>query len=194
MVDSYEQALGWIGDETTRIFDIAIENAPISGAVFVEIGTYRGKSSICLYDKIQETTKQVTLYTIDNWSGTEPHDQPGDDNRSIFLENKGSRNINLLEDSSIVACDLFQSESIDFLFIDNNAQGQDLQEELEKWIPKIKSGGIISGHDYNWETIKSIVDTMFLDVTVFEESTERVAEFDYQPPTYTLFSWHKIKD
>lgn len=194
MAASYNDVLGWIGDETTRVFDIAVQNAPVSGAVFVEAGTYRGKSSICLYDKIVESGKEVTLYTIDNWSLVLPHDQPGDINKDIFIENKEARTINLIEEDSVIACDLFQSESIDFLFIDNNVQSNSLLAELQKWYPKVKTNGIISGHDYNWVGIKTIVDELFPSASVLEETTERVAEFDYQPSVFRLSSWYVIKE
>lgn len=191
MVNSYEDVLGWIGDETTRLFDIAIENAPVSGAVFVEIGTYRGKSSICMYDKIQESGKDITLYTIDNWSLTLPHDQPEDNNRDIFIENRGTRSINLIDDDSIYAADLFTDESIDFLFIDANHYYSEFQQELNAWLPKIKSGSIISGHDYHWDGIGSFVDMNFPSATVLSESIEHVAEFpDIQPPTWKHHAWY----
>lgn len=191
MVNSYEDVLGWIGDETTRLFDIAIENAPVSGAVFVEIGTYRGKSSICMYDKIQESGKDITLYTVDNWSLTLPHDQPEDNNRDIFIENRGTRGINLIDDDTVYACDLFTSESVDFLFIDSNNQYTELEYEISCWLSKMKNGSIISGHDYHWDGIGKVVDSLFPSTSIITESISHTADFpDIQPSTWRHHAWY----
>jgi predicted O-methyltransferase YrrM len=192
MVNSYEDVLGWIGDETTRLFDIAIENAPVSGGIFVEAGTYRGKSSICLYDKIQQSGKDIKLYTIDPWTLNLPHDAPEDVNRDIFIENIGTRQINLIDSTSYEAIDLFLDNSIDFLFIDNDTQGELLRIELIDWEVKLKIGGIISGHDYHWTYIKEVVDALYPNVTVLVETTERVGEFSYQPSLFRLTSWYSF--
>lgn len=194
MVNSYEDVLGWIGDETTRLFDIAIDNVPSgSSATFVEIGTYRGKSSICLYDKIQESGKDITLYTVDNWSGVEPHDQPEDNNRDIFIENRGTRGINLIDDDTVFASDSFTSESVDFLFIDSNNQYGALWYEIECWTPKLKSGSIISGHDYHWDGIGGVVNSLFPSASIITESISHTAEFpELQPIEWRHHAWYSI--
>lgn len=192
MVNSYEDVLGWIGDETTRLFDIAIENAPVSGGIFVEAGTYRGKSAICLYDKIQQSGKEIELYTIDPWTLNLPHDAPEDINRDIFVQNMGTRRINLIDSTSWEAVDLFLDNSVDFIFIDNDVQGELLRSELIEWEIKLKIGGIMSGHDYHWPYIQEVVDTLYPDVTVLVETTERVGEFSYQPPLFSLTSWYTV--
>jgi len=192
MVDSYEDVLGWIGDETTTLFDIAIDNVPSgSSATFVEIGTYRGKSSICLYDKIQESGKDITLYTVDNWMGTEPHDQPEDNNRDIFIENRGTRGINLIDDDTVYVCDLFTSQSVDFLFIDSNNQYSALEYEISCWTPKMKSGSIISGHDYHWDGVGRVVNSLFPTAMIITESISHTAEFpEMQPEEWRHHAWY----
>jgi len=189
MVNSYEDVLGWIGDETTRLFDIAINNINDS-AIFVEIGTYRGKSSICLYDKIIESGKNITLYTIDNFSQSLPHDDIDTDNKSIFIENKGTRNINLIENDWMDTLDDFDDGSIDFLFIDVNEMDESLLNLLNLWIPKIKPNGIISGHDYHWSGIKQVIDDKFPNVQIIVENKINVAEFEYQPNEWSHHVWY----
>jgi predicted O-methyltransferase YrrM len=193
MVESYEDVLGWIGDETTRLFDIAIENAPVSGAVFVEVGTYRGKSSICMYDKIKESGKSIVLYTIDNWSLSLPHDKVGDINRDIFIQNKGTRTINLIDNDSTSACELFENESIDFIFIASSNTYENLQYELNHWMPKVKVGGIISGHDYHWNGVSTVIDKYFPSASILVETVEHDAEFpNIQPPKWRHHTWYSF--
>jgi predicted O-methyltransferase YrrM len=189
MINSYEGVLGWIGDETTRLFDIAINNINNS-AIFVELGTYRGKSSICLYDKIIESNKNITLYTIDNFSQSLPHDDINTDNKSIFMENIGTRNINLIDSDWIDSLNYFDNDGIDFLFIDINETGDGLLKLINLWLPKIKNNGIISGHDYHWDNIKSVVDKKFPNRKVIIENKINVAEFEFQPNEWSHHVWY----
>lgn len=43
--------------------------------------------------------------------------------------------------------------SLDFVFIDGNHQYPDVKQDIEDWFPKVREGGIVSGHDYyNFES------------------------------------------
>jgi len=192
MVTFYNEVFGWIGDETTRLFDLALQNTQSTEGIFVELGTYRGKSSICVYDKVQNTGKNIQVYTVDNWSQKLPHDTEEENNKLHFLNNKGSRNINLIEEDCFTAHSNFSEKSIDFLFIDVNIVGESLSELINLWLPKIKTNGIISGHDYHWEGIGSIIDEKFLNVNVLVENEIHTAEFDYQPETWSHHAWYVI--
>jgi hypothetical protein len=44
--------------------------------------------------------------------------------------------------------DLVPDESCDFIFLDAHLTYNQIYSDLEKWIPKVKTGGIVSGHDY----------------------------------------------
>jgi hypothetical protein len=50
----------------------------------------------------------------------------------------------------------FDNNSVDMIFIDcdHNAVGKD----IDAWHRKVKTGGIICGHDYNWTGVKPQVD------------------------------------
>ena len=37
---------------------------------------------------------------------------------------------------------------LDFVFIDGNHQYDDVKQDIEDWAPKVRKGGILSGHDY----------------------------------------------
>jgi predicted O-methyltransferase YrrM len=42
----------------------------------------------------------------------------------------------------------FKDESLDFVFIDGNHQYSYVLEDITEWSKKVRSGGIVSGHDY----------------------------------------------
>ena len=42
----------------------------------------------------------------------------------------------------------FEDESLDFVYIDASHKYEDVKDDLAKWWPKVKKGGIFCGHDY----------------------------------------------
>lgn len=44
--------------------------------------------------------------------------------------------------------DLFEDESLDFVYIDGNHKYEFVKIDIESWFPKIKKTGWIGGHDY----------------------------------------------
>lgn len=55
---------------------------------------------------------------------------------------------NLIRKPSAEAAPDFADESLDFVYIDAQHHYEAVMEDLELWYPKVKPGGIISGHDY----------------------------------------------
>jgi len=54
----------------------------------------------------------------------------------------------LMEAFSGEAATQFDDETFDFIFIDGNHYYDYVYEDILIWFPKLKKGGIISGHDY----------------------------------------------
>ncbi|SDD85095.1 Methyltransferase domain-containing protein [Sphingomonas sp. YR710] len=50
--------------------------------------------------------------------------------------------------SSRDAAALIDNDSLDFVYIDANHSFSSTSEDLDLWFPKLKIGGIFSGHDY----------------------------------------------
>lgn len=44
--------------------------------------------------------------------------------------------------------DLFQDESLDYIYIDANHAYDYVKQDIELWYPKLKKGGLFAGHDY----------------------------------------------
>jgi len=54
----------------------------------------------------------------------------------------------LLREYSLAAARLIEDHSLDFVFIDGNHAYEYIMQDIQAWLPKIKSGGLLSGHDY----------------------------------------------
>ena len=54
----------------------------------------------------------------------------------------------IIKKYSVDASKNFEDSSLDFIYIDARHDYDGVFEDLEYWYPKVKSGGLISGHDY----------------------------------------------
>jgi len=134
----------------------------IKNPVGAEIGVMDGVFSI----NMLEMKRDLKLFSIDPYTMFNPYyrvDKTGakqhgfksqkewDDlyeQIKIKFERYGNRSV-LLRGTSISSSKIVEDESLDFVFIDANHLYKYVKEDILTWIKKIKTGGIISGHDYN---------------------------------------------
>ena len=121
-----------------------------------EIGTFKGE-----FAKEILQNWSGTLYMIDVWRplGEEYLDSSNHAVHSTaYSETMGTisgyedRGI-MIRATSEVAADMFERESLDFVYIDANHAYDFVVEDIKLWYPKVKSGGYLCGHDYinlNW--------------------------------------------
>jgi predicted O-methyltransferase YrrM len=75
---------------------------------------------------------------------------------------------------SAVAARKYQDESIDLVFIDGDHSYDGCLRDIKAWLPKVKKGGWICGHDYNHPkqgNVKKAVDEMFKKVELGTDRT-----------------------
>lgn len=68
------------------------------------------------------------------------------------------KNVQIHKAASLDKVKDFSDGQLDFIYIDANHTR--MKEDIEAWFPKIKSGGVIGGHDYTsgWQEVKNDVD------------------------------------
>ena len=179
MLFDYTELFGFFDFED--IYDMAIEIAP-NDSIFVELGSYFGKSACYLAQKVQESKKKITLYVVDMWEligGEEKHKKYRDsidpDMYFVFLETMRRAsilsNIVPIKMDSSKSSRLFNDSSVFFCYIDANHTYNSVLQDIKSWLPKIKSGGILAGHDYlnngitepKYEGLERAVNEMFPD-------------------------------
>jgi len=116
-----------------------------------EIGTFKGE-----FAKEILQNWSGTLYMIDVWRplGEEYLDSSNHAAHSTSYS-ETMDNISGYEDRGVmvratseVAADMFDRESLDFVYIDANHAYDFIVQDIKLWYPKVKSGGYICGHDY----------------------------------------------
>ena len=67
-----------------------------------------------------------------------------------------------------------KDKSLDFVFIDGDHSYEGCSADIKLWLPKVKPGGFISGHDYQHSKLPGVtkaVDEVFSDIELDENRT-----------------------
>jgi SAM-dependent methyltransferase len=154
----YESIEGWLNFRA--IYDQAIREA-IDDAVFVEVGSWYGRSAAYLAVEIANAGKRIDFYCVDTWHGSLESppadanlDSPNGATFPIFEQNlrRGGvwKLVRAIQKPSVVAADDFLAESIDFIMIDGAHDYASVRQDIRAWLPKLKAGGLMAGDDAGW--------------------------------------------
>jgi hypothetical protein len=102
-----------------------------------EIGVHLGAYSKVLC----EANPNLWLHSIDVWDQEIVYQEA--------LETLRPYNCYLDRISSLDAARDLPDESLDFVYIDANHHYEHIKADIEAWAPKVRPGGIVSGHDYH---------------------------------------------
>jgi len=119
----------------------------------VEVGVELGRYArlIC------EINTQMKLWGVDPYEKYEDYreyaDQAEMDGIYEFMLNEMSspikhKKFEIIRKRSEDAVKRFEDELLDFVYIDGNHEFDYPLRDIEAWWPKVKTGGILSGHDY----------------------------------------------
>jgi hypothetical protein len=161
---SYSEIDGWFNHED--VYRFLVSECAFCG-IFVECGAWLGKSSAYLAD-ISEY-KKLNVWIVDSWQGSsnelDTHHKlvKHSDIYASFLSNMGNRKFQHVKALSCEASLQFDNESCDVVFIDMEHTYEAVKNDIELWLPKVKSGGYLAGHDYhpNWHGVIQAVDEKF---------------------------------
>jgi GR25 family glycosyltransferase involved in LPS biosynthesis/predicted O-methyltransferase YrrM len=133
------------------LYKSMVEKFP-SGSKFVEVGSWKGKSSAYMAVEIANSRKEIDFYCVDTWEGSIEHKNNTEISMlyDIFLSNMKpvESYYTPLKMKSLDAVSRFGDHSLDFVFIDASHEYEDVKADIIAWLPKIKPGGILAGHDY----------------------------------------------
>ena len=150
-----------------------------NGSVFVEVGCWKGKSIAYIAVEIANSGKNIKCYAVDTWKGSPEHQTDpllyDDGLYKLFVDNISpiQQYITPVRKSSIDAAKDFEDKSVDIVYIDANHDYEEVKKDIVNWLPKIKNGGIISGHDYcqHWSGVVRAVDEIFPNGVVVHNGT-----------------------
>jgi predicted O-methyltransferase YrrM len=148
---------GWFsfGD----LYRDAVYNAK-DGAVFVEVGSWKGRSAAFMAVEIINSKKKINFYCVDSWQGDISGGLKNIDVYDEFISNMKDvlYSVKIIRKLSTQASKDFEDKSIDFIFIDASHDYESVLEDIRHWYPKLKEGGTIAGHDTQVSDVKKAVE------------------------------------
>lgn len=154
----YQNIQGWF-DFQNHYTDMVSKAQ--DGSHFVEVGTWKGTSAAYMVVEIARSGKKIRFDCVDTWEGSEEHLRPGPHYEPLavsgklydhFLENmrpaKGL--FTPVRKTSVAAAESYENQSLDFVFLDAAHDYDSIKSDIIAWLPKVKIGGWIGGHDYTW--------------------------------------------
>lgn len=134
---------GWFDFE--EIYTRMVKEAP-DVAHFVEVGSYQGRSAAYMAVEIANSGKRIRFDCVDPFNGLGGY--------SVSLEGfHGNMSLatgyyNSIAMTSPEAADLYEDESLDFVWLDGDHSVEGMEKDVPAWLSKIKPGGYYGGHDY----------------------------------------------
>ncbi len=158
----YQPITGWF--TFFRLYADMVAKYP-SGSDFVEVGTYEGKSFAYLVVEAINAGKEINMSAVDSFTFTDEH--CGDNILDVFKRNMSpvEGKYNIIKGQSDESASQFEDGSLDFVFLDADHVYARVKGDILAWLPKIKKGGILAGHDYEPQHpgVKQAVDEIFGD-------------------------------
>ena len=153
---SWNDIPGWTCHRLRELYD---ELAP-TGGTFVEIGVAYGASLAYMASRSHRFDK---LFGVDIWESHQGHGQLSDEvwqrvtSRSpmasciaeLDRSSVDMSKITLIRKTGVEAAADFDDTSVNVIFIDEHHTLESVSTCIEAWLPKMKPGGIMSGHDCN---------------------------------------------
>ncbi len=142
---------GWLSPHESRLLYEIARNVPVSGDV-VEIGSWKGKSTVALAYGVKDSGKVRTVAAVD------PHEGivlPGQKQAMESTVRAFQRNIKISGVADTVRPYIMTSKQaakswnkpVAVLFIDGIHDYTHAREDFESWIPYVADNGVIAFHD-----------------------------------------------
>lgn len=158
----------------------------IPNPVGAEIGVFAGELSRKLLKR-----PDLALYLVDSWTADHaPQYAASGDFHAGLTQAQQDRyyrmthqmvyfagpRAKIIRKPSLEAVASIPDSSLDFVFIDADHSYEGCKADIEAWLPKVKPGGFISGHDYDNTDfpcfgVKRAVDELFQEVTLGQNFT-----------------------
>ena len=132
--------------------------------LLIEVGSYKGQSACFMAEAIRNSQKDLLFVCVDHFQGSEEHTEK--DFYHQFLLNTAplSRWIHPIKEDSITASQRFKDNDVFFVFIDASHDYDSVKADIEAWLPKVRKGGILAGHDWHHQPVKDAVTDVLGEV------------------------------
>ena len=157
---NWKEVDGWFDEENESFFYDCVKKLS-NPKVFYEVGSWKGRSTCCMGQILKSLNMDAKIYAVDTFCGS------GEQIHINEISRLNSQNLSLIDvfNTNIKECEVdniitaiplasedaskkVENESIDFLYLDASHDYNNVTNDLNCWLPKMKNGSIISGDDY----------------------------------------------
>jgi predicted O-methyltransferase YrrM len=141
---------GWMEPPELAFLQAIAYSLP-EGARMVEVGSWRGRSTVAI-GRVLAGNPGARLYAVDTFEG-DPAVLKGHEVHGVEAELRANtlRFSDLLEvivADSVAGAGLFDDSSLDCVFIDADHRYRNVLADIRAWTPKLKPEGLLCGHDF----------------------------------------------
>jgi len=146
------------------------------GSRFVEVGNFLGRSLCSLGELVQQSGKRFSVIGVDTCRGSgveglKQQDRHGDEvakgggtfagtlHRNIVSCGLADT-VSLIVSDSVTASTFFADRSLAWVHLDARHDRESLMADIDAWLPKVRSGGWLSGDDYDEVKWPAVVATI----------------------------------
>jgi len=154
----------------------------------VELGTFFGKSACFMGELIKDSHRDVHFETCDLFDTRFANDESISDFVKFNLQNNTDNSwrglvgrylheagvlphVTVTTADSVSLASSYADDSVHMVYIDACHEYDSVHADISAWLPKIKTGGIISGHDYDRKSVQRAVAELIGPVSVTCERT-----------------------
>lgn len=154
-------------ESTQGLLDLIKELGDNSKKTMIEIGSFVGESTI-LFAQSFKNVIAIDPF-MEGYDDADPTSYLFEFKNvyQTYLERTGDyKNIQTIVATSIDALDQLKEDKYDFVYIDGLHTYDGVKSDIENYLPLVKKGGVIGGHDYTDKIphlvgVKKAVDEMF---------------------------------
>lgn len=140
----------------------------------IEIGSYAGESTTIFANHFKNVLAIDPF--IDGYDINDATCHHLDLNKvyDVFLNaTKSYTNISHIKEKSDDAINKIENNQFDFVYIDGLHTYEQVKKDIVNYLPKIKRGGFIGGHDYhtNWKGVMDAINELLVVDMVFSDTS-----------------------
>lgn len=156
-----------------RLYRMMVENCRPDGTL-VELGAWKGRSSAFLVVEARNKSTNIKIHIVDTWLGSGEHTIGMTDGLyEKFISNMAPLNGHYQTHRMTTdeAVPLFEDGSLDAVFIDADHTYDAVKRDISNWMPKVRKGGILAGHDYvhTWPGVVQAVNESISSFSIMEQ-------------------------
>jgi predicted O-methyltransferase YrrM len=165
----WESIDGWFSHGDAVMYGMILDEIP-DGGHFLEVGSYKGRSTLCMAQLILARKRDVKIHVVDTFEG-DVDTGKGDTYEQFMFNMKGYEH--LLGSVNRGLSHYMAKENTQFydaVYIDALHTYDALSLDIDSWMPYLRLGGMMGGHDYNWSDVHRCVNDRFTEIITMGNS------------------------